>query len=70
MGQDARLAAACSGQDQYRAVRGLDGALLLGIEAGQDSSGQGFGGGLPFGQGHRLGLERRRLARFEAWAVE
>jgi hypothetical protein len=70
VGQDARLAALPAPARIRTGPSVVDGALLLGVEAGQDPLGEGLGGGLPLGQRDRLGLERRRLARLDAGPVE
>ena len=70
MGKNSRLAAARAGQDQHWTVRGSDRPLLLRVQARQDPSRQRLRGGLAFGQGYRLRLERRRLRGFDARPVK
>ena len=70
MSEDARLAAARAGQDEDRAVGRPNRPLLLRVQSGQDPLGEGIRGGLPLGQGDRLGLERRCLHGLDARPVE
>ena len=70
MSEDARLAAARAGQDEHRAVRRPNRALLLRVQSSEDPLGEGICGGLPLGQGDRLGLEGRRLHGLDAWPIE
>ncbi len=70
MSEDARLAAARPGQDEDWAVCRLNRPLLLRVQTSQDSLREGVRGGLPLGQGDRLGLERGCLYRLDSRRVE